>query len=205
MNDNYEVVFDSGSLATQNLSEKFEYELRMSDVRPDFIEEAIEMINNIIKTLPNSPPDPKDIKQYGYWPFILVRVKEFLEVHEFAPNGINTRNSVADILNAFVSQKRLCDKAGSRFSPPAFHQLVVISPGVLSGEVCQGIRYESPENLSGWWITADSCDGDLKSLEKIKCAELTEARPDLIEYLALSYQYRFFSIDGFVEKVEEYA
>ena len=55
----------------------------------------------------------------------------------------------------------------------------------------QGVRYPSPDPMSGWWITTDQYDGDINSLKREHTSHVTAARPDLAKYLALPTGFRF--------------
>jgi hypothetical protein len=74
--------------------------------------------------------------------------------------------------------------------------MVVISDGVFDGDHVQGVRYPSPEHMSGWWITTDRYDGKVSSLKTIHAYHLTRERPDLAPFLALAVGYRFYSDNG---------
>jgi hypothetical protein len=70
-------------------------------------------------------------------------------------------------------------------------RLVVVSDGVLESEPVEAVRYPSPEHMSGWWITTDRYNGDVQSLRTHHLYHLTAARPELAQYLALPYGFRF--------------
>ncbi len=63
--------------------------------------------------------------------------------------------------------------------------------GVVEGDAVEGVRYPSPEHMSGWWITTDRYDGDSKSLTLHHLHHLVEWRPDIAPYLALPFGFRF--------------
>lgn len=79
---------------------------------------------------------------------------------------------------------------------PKPDQLVVISDGVYEGDVVEGVRYPSPVHMSGWWLTTDRYDGDVKSLRTVHFYHIAEFRPDLSDFLKLPCGYRFFSGNG---------
>jgi hypothetical protein len=79
---------------------------------------------------------------------------------------------------------------------PKPDQLVVISEGVYEGDMVEGVRYPSPKHMSGWWLTTDRYDGNIKSLKTVHFHHITERRPDLSGFLGLPFGYRFFSGDG---------
>ena len=89
---------------------------------------------------------------------------------------------------------------------PAMDQLVVISDGVYEGDIVEGVRYPSPQHMSGWWLTTDRYDGNIESLKTVHFRHIAERRPDIAEFLRLPFGYRFFSADGsswFYEKVAD--
>ena len=92
-------------------------------------------------------------------------------------------------------KSREVSSPGNRYLPKA-DQLVVISEGVYEGDVVQGVRYPSPEHMSGWWLTTDRYDGDIKSLKTVHFHHVAECRPDLFDFFGLPFGYRFFSGDG---------
>lgn len=89
-------------------------------------------------------------------------------------------------------QKECCKHYEEEFSPITLEQLVVVSDGVLEGaKPVKGVRYKSPEHMSGWWLTDDSFNGNIDSLKNIHFSHIIEKRPDLAIYMALPYGYRF--------------
>ncbi|WP_373657763.1 hypothetical protein [Acinetobacter baumannii] len=48
-------------------------------------------------------------------------------------------------------QKECCDHYEEKIFPVELDQLVVVSNGVLEGEIpIEGVRYRSPKHMSGW-------------------------------------------------------
>ncbi len=88
-------------------------------------------------------------------------------------------------------QYEVCRRFRTHCMPPRSDQLVVISAGVVEGDAVEGVRYPSPEHMSGWWITTDRYDGDSKSLTLHHLHHLVEWRPDIAPYLALPFGFRF--------------
>lgn len=100
---------------------------------------------------------------------------------------------VDSVLTHWRDQHEMCEKVGAKFSAPALDQLIVISEGVYEGEDVEGVRYPSPEHMTGWWLTTDRFNGDISTLVTVHAHHVTAARPDLVKYLALPFGYRFFS------------
>ena len=89
-------------------------------------------------------------------------------------------------------KSKCCVHYGADYLPPQMNQLVVISEGIYEGEVpVEGIRYASPEHMSGWWLTTDLYNGDTETLKTVHYQHICDKRPDLAIYMALPYGYRF--------------
>lgn len=89
-------------------------------------------------------------------------------------------------------QKKCCDHYNAYFQPVSPEQLVVISEGIYEGVVpVEGVRYHSPEHMSGWWLTTDQYDGDIDSLKTVHFHHIAEHRPEIAMYMALPFGYRF--------------
>jgi len=89
-------------------------------------------------------------------------------------------------------QEKCCEHYKAEFSPVEGSQLVVISKGLYEGSIpVEGVRYPSPNHMSGWWLTTDEYDGDVNSLMTVHFEHIAEHRPDLAVYMALPFGYRF--------------
>ncbi|MBV8206703.1 MAG: hypothetical protein JO041_07915 [Acidobacteria bacterium] len=135
---------------------------------------------------------PGETLAYGYW---LTRFEErdgkTLEVWEYNSNATQFVKGASLTLDYWHQQHATCLRYGTRFEPPRPDKLTVLSKGVLEGLPVQGVRYLSPEPMSGWWITTDQYDGNVKSLQREHTYHLTAARPELAKYLALPHGFRF--------------
>ncbi len=138
------------------------------------------------------PVKPGETMAYGYW---LTKFEErdanTLEVWEYNSKATEFVSGASLTLGYWHEQHATCRKFGAAFEPPRPDRLTVISKGVLEGLPVQGVRYPSPEPMSGWWITTDLYDGDTKSLQREHTYHITAARPDLAKYLALPPGFRF--------------
>jgi hypothetical protein len=169
-------------------------ELRINTIEESLIHEGEAFLRFIVNYMKSKEIriKPNETVAYGYW---VVRFQQspdwFLEVWENNPEGTKFVEGAQLALTYWRDQNLLCRIAGATFSPPRPDQLVVISAGVLEGYPVQGVRYPSPANMSGWWITTDQYDGHVKSLEREHLYHVTAARPDLARYIALPHGYRF--------------
>ena len=135
---------------------------------------------------------PEETMLYGYW---LTKFKDAgknkLEIWEYNSSATEFVKGATLTLQYWKAQHSICESYAARFEPPRPDQLSVISQGVLEGLPVQGIRYASPDHMSGWWITTDQYDGNINSLKHEHTYHLTHARPDLAKYIALPNGFRF--------------
>ncbi len=129
---------------------------------------------------------------YGYW-LTLFKAKgaDRLDVCERNLQVTDYVRGATLTLGYWRDQQAACARFGAAFVPPRPDQLVVLSAGVVEGEPVQGVRYPSPEHMSGWWLTTQRDDGRVASLRREHLHHLTAARPDLAQYLALPHGFRF--------------
>ncbi|UXY14185.1 hypothetical protein N8I74_12745 [Chitiniphilus purpureus] len=131
--------------------------------------------------------------QYGYWLTKLTEGESNAEFFEYNQDATEFMPGLDFTLFAWMEQHKICNNAGSTFSPPRPDKLVVISEGVYEGEQVEGVRYPSPDHMSGWWITTNKYNGNVETLKTVHAYHLTKNRPDLLGYLAMEYGYRFES------------
>lgn len=134
---------------------------------------------------------------YGYW--ITKGIEDNLGnlcFWEYEPEAVNYVPGISNTLRYWRDQHQVCAMATSIYDPPNAEQLIVISEGVFERDDVQGVRYPSPNHMSGWWITTDRYDGNVSSLKTVHAYHLTAKRPDLAKFIALTYGYRFYSDNG---------
>lgn len=88
-------------------------------------------------------------------------------------------------------QQECCDHYKTDFKPVGPEQMVVISDGVYEGKPVEGVRYRSPEHMSGWWLTTDDYNGDTATLKTVHFHHIEDKRPEISIYMALPIGYRF--------------
>lgn len=132
--------------------------------------------------------------KYGYW-----HTKAELDDRgrlvfwERHPETMDFVFGVSAAVSHWRDQHGICQKVGASFAPPRLDQVVVISDGVYEGDDAEGVRYPSPDHMSGWWITTDRFNGDTSTLKTVHAHHVSAKRPDLAKFLALPFGYRFFS------------
>ncbi len=100
-----------------------------------------------------------------------------------------------------LNQQECCEHYGAQYQPVEQAQLVTISKGIYEGITpVEGVRYPSPEHMSGWWLTTDEYDGNIDSLVTVHFQHIIEKRPELALYMALPFGYRF-NLGGETEHV----
>jgi hypothetical protein len=147
---------------------------------------------------------------YGYW---ITKFQDagpnVLETWEYDAPATEFVKGASLTLRYWKDQHAICKEYGADFQPPRPDKLTVISKGVLEGLPVQGVRYPSPDHMSGWWITTDQYDGNIDSLKHEHTYHVTATRPDLAKYLALPPGFRFdlssFEDVWFDEKVAKAA
>lgn len=148
------------------------------------------IVNHLIET--RSVLKPEETFRYGYWLTLFKAAgNDTLEVWEHAADASHFVPGAKLTLTYWRDQQSVCAKYGAAFMPPRPDKLAVVSAGVFEGDPVQGIRYPSPEHMSGWWFTTDRYDGNMKSLRTEHLYHVTAARPDLARYVALPYGFRF--------------
>ena len=158
---------------------------------------VIHIANGILE---NQIETDRRVSSYGYWPIFLQKRGEILQILEYLPDGVTLQPGVRLTLECLKSQQATCLSVDSGFCPPRFNQILATTTEVLNGENCEGVRYEAPDHMSGWYMTGKSYNRDIETLVLVKCGELSTARPDLLKYLALEPGFFFSSQDGYVGK-----
>lgn len=129
---------------------------------------------------------------YGFWLVKFQASKDgFLEVFEYDAEATKFIPGISLAVTYWQEQHEMCNQLNTEFAPPRPDRIVVISDGVLEGHPVEGVRYPSPEHMSGWWLTTSDYSGDIKDLQKLHLFHVTSKRPDLVRYLALPYGFRF--------------
>jgi hypothetical protein len=179
---------------TEGLKAHAHPEIMVQVADSNLLGEAEEMLLYIAKYISecNTSIKANETMSYGYWLLEFRQADvDLLEVWECNLDATELTRGANLALQYWRDQHQVCEKFGGLFSPPIPDRLAVISEGVIEGEPVQGIRYPSPEHMSGWWVTTDRYNGKVDSLRTIHMFHLTSARPDLAPYISLPYGFRF--------------
>jgi len=181
-------------VSTDGLLRKGQAELAITVPSADLLREAESFLRFVAKYLneTHAKITSGQTLNYGYW---LVKFQPSgengLEVWEYNSDGTEFVHGGALALRYWRDQHAICETYGANFDPPNPERLTVVSEGVTEGDVLEGIRYPSPEHMSGWWLLGPEYNGDVKTLKTIHTYHVTSARPDLVQYLALPSGFRF--------------
>lgn len=134
---------------------------------------------------------------YGYWLVKFQAVaKDELEAWEYNAEATDFIKGATLTLSYWHDQHLMCSQHRAEFKPPRPDRLAVISQGVLEGLPVEGVRYPSPNHMSGWWFTTNEYDGNIKTLRQQHMYHVTAAQPHLAKYVALPEGFRFKTNNG---------
>ncbi|WP_194385314.1 immunity protein Imm33 domain-containing protein [Chryseobacterium indologenes] len=165
-------------------------------------ENYIEVIKYIVDYIIDSKPVISENQNIGYYSWLLqFRLHEdnFYELYEVNSDGSGFNKGCDTAISVVREQGEICWQ--QNFVPlfPNFNQSVVISDGVYEGKDIEGIRYDSPQDESGWYLITDDYNGDIKSLKMVHFYHIAFARPDILKYLAIPFGHRFIMKNGEVK------
>ncbi|MDI3287788.1 hypothetical protein [Polyangium sp. 15x6] len=189
-----EIIHEGTSVRTKGLARLGARELCAHVSTPELASEAEAFLRHIATYLEATGASLQhgETFAYGYWLTKFMGIDGLLEAWEYKADATDFVPGVTLTVTYWRDQHRICDLQNAEFHPPRPDRLTVISAGVLEGDPdIQGVRYPSPEHMSGWWLTTNRFDGDTKSLRTMHTHHVTAARPDLAALIALPYGFRF--------------
>lgn len=200
------VEFDEGSvmninvdenhkiIATSGLEEDIGHEIEVSYNSDSSIDDIKELILFVEKYVKNNGFFDKVYLYYGYWLIkLILNDNRNIQIYEKSPDFVGDIVGVNYTIDLWLRQSEVCKENNSEFRPPLPDQMVVISDGVYEGLPVNGVRYISPEHMSGWWLTTDLYNGDVSSLKTVHMHHLSNERDDLVKYICLDFGYKFCS------------
>lgn len=139
------------------------------------------------------PFRPGETVRHGYW---ITRLDGGdlgpLEVWEMDPGCTAYVKGATLALRYWLQQHETCERAGAAFDPPRGDQLCAVSDSVLKDRrPVEGVRYQDPSNMSGWYINTEDFTGSIEDMRIEHLYHLTAARPHLVRFLALPPGCRF--------------
>lgn len=199
MNKEIEIIVnDDIYVKTKGLSSYIGKELRMVKGK-NSLEDYENVIDYIVNYIKKNNPKIIENQNIGYYSWMLQFRSEdqnYFDIYEVNFNGSGFNTGCDTAISIVKSQSEICSfyKLPAQF--PNFNQMVVISKGVYEGKDIEAIRYDSPENMSGWWLITDDYDDNIESLMTVHFYHVAFGRPDILKYLALPFGYRFLMENG---------
>lgn len=148
---------------------------------------------------------PDETMSYGCW---LVQFRSGamgLDIWECDDEWTDFTPGAERALRLWHDQAEVCKAMRSSFLPPLASTKTAISAGVLEGEPLEGIRYPAPPHMSGWYLSTDQYDGNIRSMKVIHLYHAIASRPEIAKYLALApgHYFKLYGLDevGFLEDV----
>lgn len=186
---------------TKGLNFHLDKEIRVAigDHQP---ENYIEVIKYIIDYIVDSKPIISENQNIGYYSWLLqFRLNEdnCYDLYEANYDGSDFNKGCDTAISVVRKQSEICLQHDLIPLFPNFSQSVVISDGVYEGKDIEGIRYDSPQDESGWYLITDDYNDDIKSLKIVHFYHVAFDRPEILKYLAIPFGYRFIMKDGNVE------
>lgn len=178
---------------TEGLQKFIDAELRLAIGKCED-EDYIAVIKYIIDYIVDDRPTISENQSIGYYSWFLqfiVNDSAYFDIYEAEVNGDGLSIGCDYAISVIKAQSELCTYYGLIPSFPNFNQMIVISKGVYEGKDIEGIRYDSPNHMSGWWLITDDYDDNINSLMTVHYSHIAFNRPDILKFLALPFGYRF--------------
>lgn len=186
-------VLDNLYVETKELHSCITKEIRIS-IGNNPPEDYIEVVKYLIDYIVTNKPIISENQNIGYYSWLLqFRLAEnnCYEMYEANTDGSDFNKGCDTAISVVRKQSEICWQQNLNPLFPNFNQSVVISDGVYEGKDIEGIRYESPEDESGWYLITDDYNDDIKSLKVVHFYHIAFARPDILKYLAIPSGHRF--------------
>lgn len=171
--------------------------------------EYLDVMCYLIDYIRATSPEISDGQTISYYSWILKFVKSgnYLELTEATADGSDYCDGADYSITVLADQQLECKAHQVAPLFPNFGQYLMISDGVYEGLPVNGVRYMSPSHMTGWWLTTDEYNDDVKSLKNVHFFHVAFTRPDILKYLALPPGFRFYISQGesgawFDEQVE---
>lgn len=186
-------VVDNLYVETKELDSYIGKEIKVT-IGKNQTENYIEVIKYLIDYIVDSKPVISENQNIGYYSWLLqfrMSADNYYELYEINFDGSSFNKGCDTAISVVRQQSEICWKNNLIPVFPNFNQSVVISDGVYEGKDIEGIRYDSPQNESGWYLITDDYNDDINSLKVVHFYHVAFARPDILKFLALPFGHRF--------------
>lgn len=187
------IVSDNKYINTKGLNSYIEKEIRLEIGNYDPAE-YVEVIKYMIDYITDSKPIISENQNISYYSWLLqfrAEEQDYYDLYEANSDGSGFNKGCDTAISIVREQGEICWQQNLIPLFPNFNQSVVISDGVYEGKDIEGIRYDSPQDESGWYLITDDYNDVIKSLKMVHFHHVAFARPDILKYLALPFGYRF--------------
>jgi hypothetical protein len=193
-----EIEITDNEIFTNGLMNTFNFELRLqikSDVNLE-LEVLRYLINYILskefKTIKNF-----DTITYGVWLLKFIKNEAYYDIYELDDMFENWVIGGYNAAKMIKLQRETCSIVNVEPLIPFFTQKIAISRNVINGyPLVEGVRYEEPIHMSGWYITDKTYDGDVTNIEVVSLETFIKKRMDLVEFLTLPFDYAFQTLEN---------
>ncbi len=193
---NYSIIKLDRLFVTKGINSKLNKEFSIRSKKYGINDISL-IIDHILDYLIASGKIIKNFETFGCgsWLLQFVENDNYFEIHEL--KKIENEENIYEFnldttIDFFKSQLELCSSLNISPSIPNIGQKVAISREIYEGSEVNGVRYDSPDHMSGWYLTSNSYNGDIKTLSIDYLFFVLKSRPELARFLALPSGYRFF-------------
>lgn len=192
----YSLIEIDNLIISQGLKGKIDKEF--SIIKKDYqIEDVRLVIDHILEFLTLTKSQINNLETFGCgsWMLQFVFDKTYIELHELKEikNGKNVYEfGLTDTIKFLRSQLELCALYNVNPVIPRLGQKIAVSKEIYEGSEVNAVRYDSPDHMSGWYLTSNAFNGDVKELLVDHLYYLLKSRPEIAKFLALPSGFRFF-------------
>ncbi|WP_299363360.1 DUF4261 domain-containing protein [Winogradskyella sp.] len=193
----YSIIEIKDFFVSQGLDKIFTKEFIVN--KGDYTEEDVKFVlDYIIEYFVDSNSQIKNGQTFGFGSWLLQFIfdREYIKLMELKDIDKEGNNlfqfSLSNSIKLYREQFSLCERYGLTPSIPRIGQKIALTTDVYDGSEVNAVRYDSPEHMSGWYLTSNDYDGDIDSLSIDYLFYVIKRRPDLAKFLALPSGYRFF-------------
>ncbi|MDR2270406.1 MAG: hypothetical protein LBF27_05805 [Sphingobacterium sp.] len=200
-----EIFVNNNNVETKGLKPHLDKEIRLV-IGDNQQKDYVDIIKYIVDYIIENKPAISENQNIGYYSWLLqfrIEDENYYDLFEVNADGSGFNKGCDAAISVIRKQSELCSHYGLPVQFPNFNQSVVILDGVYEGKDIEGIRYDSPQNESGWYLITDDYNDDIKSLKVVHFYHVAFARPDILKYLALPFGHRFRMRNNTVEIVKD--
>ncbi len=193
---NYSIIELEQILVTNGIDQFIDKEISVN--KGDYsINDVKLVIDHILDYIVTEKRELKHLETFGCgsWMIQFVVNGTYIELHELKSIHNNKNVYEFDLSNSIMFLKRqleLCTTHNVTPIIPLIGQKIAVSKEILEGSEINGVRYEAPSHMSGWYLTSNDYNGDVNTLSVIHLYHLLQKRPEIAGFLSLPYGYRFF-------------